>query len=332
MINDIVNEFGKKYGPTFGGGLSNHLPMGQVALYRLIDDLEAVTILTNHYVAAAELPLLEALKMVVIDIEDELGNIDAYGAYVDFFEIEIKEKGLDQAIKDALRILYKGLIGGAFHGVIRLAYAMESNNEDEIIRALAYYASEYLALPSPVKEIKLNDLEAYLDEQIKNTYFQDFNAGHGLFTTRLGRIFSDANFEDLNIRVDDDGQVIYDVMIKYALKTYLATGDFLSLHTITGLHAIGILKSYFQDFGQVMGVYLTAYLGSLLSMKLESFEPITAKTYLKTWDDGPHFIRQTMDVHSIKFMYSCRALYEIYKLPGFVDAVNIRLGQDKMIH
>ncbi len=332
MINSIVNLYGEKYEPAFGGGLSNHLPMAQVALYKLLDDSEAVTILSDHYVVAAGLEPIKENDYVVDNIGRHLGDPNYYGAYLEYFTNKSKTMPIEDLVKEALSILEKGLVGGAFHTIIKLAYGIESNNKDEIIRALAYFASEYLAVPKAETSISLTQLEGHFDKVIKNLYFKTFQPEEGLFTTRLVSIFSEPEFETLDVKVDGNPDHIYEAMLKYAVEEYLHTGDFLELHTITSLHAIDVLKPYFNDFGQVMNTYVTAYIGCLITITNREEDIVSHVARVSTWNDLELYIKQTMDVHTIKFLYTCRELDKKYDIGDFMTAVNIRLDQDRMIN
>ena len=229
-------------------------------------------------------------------------------------------------------VLEDGHAGAAFHSMIKLAYAIETENDDEIIRALAYFASEYLPLPVTEHSVAISDMEDAFSKVMSDVYYHNFKPIPGLITTRLLSVIEDQHFVTLHFKLEGDVESQYKAMASYAVKEFLRTGDFLELHTITALHAMDVLKPYFNDFTKVMQTYVTAYIGSLLTIKTRDNGVMTHITRVKEWDDALYYIKQTMDVHTIKFLYTCRELDKKYCLDTLMTAVNIRFGQDKMIN
>lgn len=331
MINAYVNEFSAKYSPDYQGGMTNHLPMAQVALYQLTEDMDSVELFTNYYAHHTKLELVEPTDLVITYIEQSLGQSEAYPAYVQFFDDWVAMAGIEVVLTEALKILSKGLLGRAFHCLIKLAYGLDVNNHDEIIRGLAYFASAYLALPEAHRSVPLKDLEETLDAVAGNRYFNERPLVEGLFTDVLGDILKDQEFQSMNFHVEGDSGDVYKHMVTYAVEDYLHTGSFLELHTLTALHAIAVLSPYVEDLSSLMDPYVTAYISGLLSIKNRTKEIQPDRYELDSWDTAFSYVLSTSDAHSIKFMYSCYQLHRFTGNDQLLQALSIRLTQDQTI-
>jgi len=332
MISSYVNEFSAKYAPDYKNGLSNHLPMAQVALFQLTNDMDSVHLWTDYYINHTDLELTGTSDLLVTYIDQYLGQIEAYPAYVNFFEAWVAKSGIEVVLVEALNKLSKGLVARAFHAWIRLAYGVDSHNYDEVIKGLAYLASSYLPVPEASRKVALKELETVLDQVAKNQYFAGKPLAEGLFTDVLGAIMEDSEFDALNFQVKGDPIDLFERMVDYAVEDYLHTGSFLELHTITALHAIAVLEPYIEDLSQVMAIYMTAYIASLLTIKDREQDGQPDSYKLETWEDAFSYVLSSSDAHSIKLTYASYQLYRFTENDQLLKVVGLRLTQDQTLH
>lgn len=135
--------------PTYDGGMSNHGPM-------VVEALEAAG-LAEFAPAFAE----QALKR--LEPLDDAGDGtlvlgDAReAAWIEHYRGRIKGASVEVVVREALPTLLPGAMGGATHGLIRLAHAVRGwarapseVRAEEVAQALGYWASAFQSLPGEV--------------------------------------------------------------------------------------------------------------------------------------------------------------------------------------
>ncbi len=132
MLQSLVRA-GHQFSSTYGGGMSNHLPMALVALSRLGAGDERLQAFYQVYVRR-----LDAKRT------DEAATAARYRQ-------KLGDAGVESTLRELVPRLIAGMAGDPFHGVIRLAYALMMHDEKEIAEALAAAERERRELPVSVK-------------------------------------------------------------------------------------------------------------------------------------------------------------------------------------
>lgn len=141
-IHSTIADYGH-FGPLHGQKLVNHLPMAQIALWKMGANEELIKAYSENYVEHWKIKPAPVSSQKILAIEDALGQEEAYCSYVMFFKHKVRTEGLEKTLKDALNLFSKGMASGLFHGLIRIAYALEADSVDDICRGLALYAIIY---------------------------------------------------------------------------------------------------------------------------------------------------------------------------------------------
>ncbi len=146
-ITKMIDQYGKEYSP-YMGNLVNHLPMGQLALYKLTEDIDRVEEYSKFYIDHFTIDPITGPSSVANSIEECIGKRELYEECLLIVEKEVEEKGLDSFIREVLNTYPLGMSSGLFHVLIRLAYAKEGMDlgeglTEEVHRALAYYLTAY---------------------------------------------------------------------------------------------------------------------------------------------------------------------------------------------
>jgi len=123
---------------TTSDRLSNHLPMALVALSRLgATDDRLAGFAARYQHRLAPIPSSEPIATF-----DEWlaarGRDGAYGALREYLERCVAADGVDATVRRHLPHLIDGLSGAAFHGIIRLAYALDAASGPRVAAGLAY--------------------------------------------------------------------------------------------------------------------------------------------------------------------------------------------------
>lgn len=149
MSEKDLNYFLEKsrvYGCEYNDYLSSHLPMALIALHRIGASKEQLSKFYSFYSKNLENLTPDEIKINSGNWNKFLGEHRHNSGYRDFFLSEVNAQGLKATLSYYLPLLIPGLSGGAFHPLIRLAYAIEVNSEWEVAEALASWCMAYQEL------------------------------------------------------------------------------------------------------------------------------------------------------------------------------------------
>lgn len=258
--------------PTTSRRLTNHLPMALIAKARLgADDAELRRFATAY--ARRNEPLASVQHSLTLQTwATAIGQKGASGDLRDYFARQIDEHGVDETLKSHLPTLLPGISGAAFHGAIRLSYALEVGSPARIAAGLGYLAQVAPSLgpiqPGPVtSDDPAELLVAYSRTHRWTDAAHDDNIGE-----RMRTVAHDEAFRALpsSLHLDEHTS---EKLARTALEVFATTGDFTALHGVTGCAAITSLRPWFADpsildlyiFQALAAAYLTIDAPSLWS-------------------------------------------------------------------
>lgn len=206
--------------------LSNHLPMVLTALWRLGAPADALGATLGR--------MRSRLVPLTADSVEALASAG--------FTDDLQGDGLTSTLAKHLPGLLMAAETAAFHGLIRLAHALDAQHPGEIARALAAWQTSRLSL-GPVPEAPLPgglpSMAAALDR---------LHARPGLaFSPRQGTTITgdlqacaalpgfDAAAHGADAPADE--ALTTDALAEASLAVYLASFDFTALHLVTACHA-----------------------------------------------------------------------------------------------
>lgn len=246
---DEALELLAPYAPSFRGGLSNHGPMTAEALIAL-GHTDAVIPWVTKYRKRLEKRPATRKQIKATSWRDALGDGARNRDWDEWFANELSESPWREVVGLWVPRLAPGIAAAGLHGVIRVGHAVcslrvkeNAARLDELARALAYWATEYLTLPGKPKGPKdtgklapsraLQELERLPDALRKS---------RGLITTELKDLIGFQPFEAaINLADPAAGSPSFmtDLLATFA-GTFINTrsGSFEFLHAITGAAAI----------------------------------------------------------------------------------------------
>jgi len=293
------------YSPVFGKGFANHVSMGLAALDRLGADDERLGEFTVKSSAILE-PVAEPLfEITRADFERQMGNISAFASYLKFFKNLQKQSGLIncyEIIREYLPILIPGLAGGAFHPFIRLAYAVEQKNSDDIIFSLAYFAASNGRLGSfPQGGDMEFDPHAVL-KTVRADPGMRLTEKSGLIFDHLKNSAAIPGFDShvTGLRLDESH---LPVLASLVLEIYLSRENIAALHGVTGTHAFRILLPYMTDVKTALISLWQAVVALYVANNAPELHVPQADT-IKSWGEIANEAIRSPDVHTIKLIYS----------------------------
>lgn len=298
MIHSILADYGH-YGPLHGARLTNHLPMAQIALWKMGATEDYIKSYSQNYLAKWKIRPVPISAQKIVKLEDALGKEESYCLYVIFFKQKIYKDGVEKTLKESLDLLSKGLASGLFHGLIRIAYGLEADSVDEICRGLAFYASIYHETNFSEKTVAPQDLPAALFSYHQNDDEEFYMSG----------------------TIEEKEAALAETLS----QMYLSTGNFIVLHTITGFHALMVLKHHYSDFDDVLNRYTVCVQRAIRKLPKQIYIKIALTDALHDWNKLHEHAIESIDAHTIKFVYTCHELDKLFESRVFLTNANIKL-------
>jgi hypothetical protein len=165
VLDESLNRLAAT-GPEFGGGLSNHGPMGAEALVRLgrADDVEPWL---DRYIRELEEPPRATDRITDETWREALGVPRRVGDWELYLRDQLADEPWQTVLARWWPLLTPGLAASATHGIIRtshaarsLAAAQTSERVAELARGLAYWAATYFEVPGTASTSGHLDLDA----------------------------------------------------------------------------------------------------------------------------------------------------------------------------
>lgn len=301
------------YSPIHHGELTNHLPMYQHAMTTLGVADETINLRTETYVARTELKDLSKHGVEMLPLEE------AYLSEVEFYKEQLANKSIEVVIKDFLKDKSDTMASALFHGMIRLAFAIEKNDLEEIARALSYF------------HVVAKPMDFDMDRPYTDNPTQAWN---NLMASRMA---TDVSFDYSTIMlntlqvVDDSGlkekisQLVVnedtEKRIGYIIaRWYMKTRDFYVLHLMTGYYALLQLKPFINDFDEWLNKYWQ--MAQVISLITTERLPIIEMS-VNPWDDIIEEARAMTDVHDVKLFYACKGLDALFSLKIYNKVAHI---------
>ena len=245
-----------------------------------------------------------SIKISGANFNMEMGKIQSFPAYLRYFKELHADKGtVDKIVRDYLPLLMPGLAGGAFHPLIRLAYAIELADEAETVYSLAYFAASNGVLGAPpLSGERKFDPYSFLDV-IRNNQQMRLKEDSGLIFDRLEKAAALPGFSEMVNGINLSESHLPEIA-KVVLEIYLSKENITTLHAVTGAHAFRLMMPYMEEtktailflWRAVCALYISVGAPRLLDSKADN---------LPQWEEIKKESVRSRDVHTIKFVYSC---------------------------
>ena len=324
--------------PTHRNQFVNHLPMALHALSDLGATPERMQAFSTQYLLDHEVADAPAPATAPADWLALQGQMNAFAPLRAYFEQAQSSEGADVLLHRVLPDLLAGLASGAFHGVIRVAHAVQGGHPGELACALAYWAGcwEMLAPPRTLGAIpaatatttaapgllRFDEWTSRLMVVARNWHSdgrsitaQMEDASHTpMYQEMAGALAPLATTHD---RVEE--------LARLALAIYIGSGDFTAIHMITGLRALRVLLPWIENPEPLQSVLVHAVTAACLV----SQAPYASRqvTYRRAdWSSVMLAAIASNDAHVIKLVHACREEAAAYGEPSYLDAAALALG------
>lgn len=316
--------------PTTSRHLTNHLPMALVAKSHLgADDVELrrfARIYSRRNVPLA--PVQQVLNHT--SWAAAIGQRGASGDLRDYFVRCVNDDGVDETMKSHLPALLPGISGAAFHGAIRLAYALEVESPARVAAGLGYLA-EVAAPLGPLVDTGVKSTDPIeLITELSDTFRWSDDAEDGNIGERMHAVARHDEFQSLalSLEINDDTQ---QKLADAVLKIYAATDDFTALHGVTGFAAMSALRAWCDEpqlidryaFQSIAAAYQTIGCPALWSQdRLDELVTLSTATH-----DAVALVGATSnDEHVSKLIYTSLQYWKETKVPLYFSVATRQAG------
>lgn len=330
-LDGIMSEM-PAYGSEFARTYANHAPMVLVALDRIGGTPERLYDFFVHYRDYKQLlpfgaeigPLDRGTWQEPIGMRDREPDLRA------FFRREVRQLGIDGALRSYLPRLAPGVGASALHALMRTAYGLIRRDDDEIAISLAYWAATYLALPPSLGAAPITDdpeevlqrvagIEALHALPIEELLWQNMRAS--------GRLPEFAPVVDwLAITPETPTK-----LAAASIALFAATMDFCALHAVTGMHWMRLVLPYcavpellLKHFWQCVA----GLMGEMRFPTLPDTETLDQWRRLPApeWPEIFAAARLSHDEHDISLVFSASEEMKVYGDPLYQLAAARRVG------
>jgi len=313
--------------------LANHAPMVHTAMHRLGASPERIGEWYEHYRVVKQLqPIPPSVAPITeADWRDHLGDRTREADYRDFMLGEVARLGRAEAIRRYLPALIPGIGASATHPLMRIAYGLLANDDEEIGTAIGYWATTYLPLAfDPDQAPETADPLAVLARIGTIGGIHDYDEGFHLLWHHMRKVASLPDFPPIwgMLAIDE---TTLEKMAAVALNLYAATMDFAALHIVTGLHWCRILMPWLDDAEPLLRYYwqaiatLVPYVGfptPLSAAEMAAMRALPAPS----WDAIKRAAVASPDEHDISLTFSASEEEKIWGDPLYRVVAARRVG------
>jgi len=322
MIKSIIQKY-NHLESKHSGQLTNHLNMGLYALSQMSATETELHDFAKSYINKRSIESIKPCHMLITDenFSEWLGKEDSYSEFVGFFMKKIRNEDPSEVFTLYMNKLKEGFAGGAFHGLIRAAYAFELQDPEELAKSLAYLSESYLKFDVNLDELsKADPIDTILNFS-KSEHFKTKIFKRTLITGRMIDVYEDRKFNATRL---NNKQLNNENMYDLVLNLYALTLDFTILHGFTSTHALTVLEPILTGYEEVLQRHWfnlqIAYLSTKCTPILE--DPIIDIS-LK-WTDIFNKAKESDDVHDIKLTYSLFKMSEKYGRSSLAKTVAVK--------
>jgi hypothetical protein len=294
-----------RWDAEYGSNLSNHLPMALTALARQGASDERLTSFAAHYAQRLHATPPSEPWPAGDAWHAHLGRPRAWPIYRSLWRDWIAHEGAADVLQQALPVLMQGAGAAAFHGPIRVAYALAANHADELADALAYWSCRWFACGVADGDGSHADTQAVLAEL-------DF-AGElpraNLIANAMAHAAAHPRFAPAIARWRVDVHTTLPRLAMLAAERYAARGGFTALHLMTSAHAMRVLLPWLDagDRRDALRHYAAAAAAGWAALPRDA-APVPALPSLR-WDEVvARAIATDDDGHAVKVTDSAREL------------------------
>lgn len=294
----------QRFHPLYAGQMSNHLPMVLLALDRMGADGERLQSFHDQYRKKLQpLPPL-GQRQPPVATEARPGRMEDYLIFWHQFHQAVGQRGVDAVLRQHLPELLPGVGAAGFHALIRLAYGVDGDNQEEIVSGLAFWSAAFLPL-GPLDPPGDRDADALLAAADQEG--PDVSEARGTIATKMQKVINKTDYRQLSAQ---PRELSMNALAATTARAYHKTGSFTLLHGVTGLHALRLVLPWLEDEALALRYFWQAYLAAYLTAKRKPKPPLAEPE--PDWNVLKKRAIHSDDAHTIKLIYTCTRESDVY--------------------
>ena len=321
-----------RYGSEFDRTLANHAPMVLVALSRIGGSPERLRDFFEHYRDDKAL-MAPPPPVAPLDRTTWVGVIGERGREADlraFFAGEVARLGIAAALREYLPRLAPGVGASALHALMRTAYGLLRESEDDISIALAYWAATYLEMPPSGRTAAVTTDPAEVLRRVAGIEALHRLPLEDLLWKNMRASGRTAEFAPVVDWLAIDGDTLRR-MAAASIALFTATQDFCALHAVTGTHWIRLVLPYCDPPEPLLRHYWQCIAGLMREMDFPALpEPETLERWrtlaVPSWREIEAAAARSYDEHDISLVFSAREEMAVYGDPLYQLAAARRVN------
>lgn len=324
-LHRLLDE-GLQFPPEYHGNLSSHLPMALVALEGIGADEPRMRTFFTLYAQRFAAPAPRLAIKPVSDWPILRGRFDAFEPLRSTFAVALEHEGRDAVLSGALPLLVTGIGAAAFHGAIRVAYAVESRHNGELAAALAYWAARWMPLQPPeLVEPDIDNVTVWLDA-IDGRKLRD-EAGwrwpSASIDERMRSATQTTAYRAESGRLRTCGRNAGLLLAELALAAaarYAATRDFTVLHIATAARAARVLMPWLPKDNAALAPLWHAVAAASLTSDTAWESSGERSVSALDWRQVLALARASDHEHVIKLVHAMAVQHAAAPDPGWLQA------------
>jgi hypothetical protein len=318
MISDACRSLiadSRRFSTTYGAGFFNHLPMALLALERLGGDEARLREFAAFYAKRLRLQA-PGESLPDDDWREALGQRRYESALAAKFDEDVLTRGSITLLRDVVPHLTIGLASEAFHGAIRVAYAVDSGDDVDIAPALASWVTGFRVFGGSGETKFANVADAFAAIAIDDRFAATLE-GRSI-DGRVAAVNALPAFAGYRSSIE---HVDLPDLAMIAARIFIATGDFAALHLVTACHAVRVLQPFLPQ--PALDVLANAMLAAYVALG----RPPLATTIINDGSDLASRAVTSDDDHDLKLVYCCLQEEAFYNSGLHRTAAAIRLSK-----
>jgi hypothetical protein len=295
-----------------------------IALYRLGGSSDQMCSYVDRFQLAGRTESTDRSETKAIRSENwrDLLGVGSFSSYIEFFEEWTKQTSIDVVLKESLPILMTGVSSVAYHALLRLGYALDYGDVDEIIFSLAYWASTFYPCPDVNDKTTPVEPDVFLAGIVKSAGTLQLRQTNSI-DGRIRQVYNSREIDGLwkPIRVPDSNSL--EKVSALILETFAQTHHFTILHALTSCQALRVLVPYLIDLQPSVSHYWHSVCAAYITVCRSPFKvgtSVTTKAEAEWKDIFARAVACEKDLeHTIKLAYACWLEFQHYGRDGYID-------------
>lgn len=330
LCQSLVTKARAAYSAEYAGGMSNHLTMNLISLHRLGAGDDTIQNFYDDYVNRLLPRRPAAGVLTAATFKNWLGKREGNEELFQFFRAELSSRGRADFLARYLNEFMPSMATAAFHPLIRLSFALETNHDEEIAESFAAWSLAYEQLPQPQPAPT-----APFDEAVATAAGIQIPRKEIAAPGIVRRAANAASHPVFQTQIIVPEALSIKCLAQTVLRIFLAKPTFAHLHLVTSCHALRVVSEHYPNpSGEPLPIpseWLRPYWFALWAVYASEggtglAEPAATPIALApNWSELAATACAASDDHSNKFVYSCKQEATAYGEDGYRRAASLWL-------